>query len=99
MELTLNQLVEDKKIIAELLLEDIANRALKTYSGGQLQRAIIALALSNESTVIALDEPTSALDDQMCELVISVLINSTKTLITTSHDPRLRDVATETLEL
>lgn len=99
LELTLNQLIKDDKIITDLLLEDIANRALKTYSGGQLQRAIIALALSNENEVIALDEPTSALDDQMCELVISVLRNSPKTLITTSHDPRLREVATETLEL
>lgn len=99
LELNLKQLKVDDKLVTELMLDSIANRPLKTFSGGQLQRAIIAIALTNSSQVIALDEPTSALDDQMCELVMATLVNSNKTLIMTSHDPRLADIATCTMEL
>lgn len=43
-------------------LEKIRNRALNTLSGGELQRARIAMNLAQEPSVLILDEPTTHLD-------------------------------------
>jgi ABC-2 type transport system ATP-binding protein len=55
-----------KKRAAELIervgLADAANRALKKFSKGMLQRAGLAQALMNEPELIILDEPMSGLD-------------------------------------
>ncbi len=50
---------------------------LKRYpnelSGGQLQRVVIAIALSIKPKVLLLDEPTTALDQQSKEMILSLL--------------------------
>ena len=43
-------------------LEDAADRALKTYSGGMQRRLDLAAALVHRPTVVFLDEPTTGLD-------------------------------------
>ncbi|MCL1949437.1 MAG: ABC transporter ATP-binding protein [Turicibacter sp.] len=52
--------------IGELLkmvaLEDVANKKMKKFSGGMVQRVGIAQAMLNDPKILILDEPTAGLD-------------------------------------
>ena len=43
-------------------LSDVANKKIKTFSGGMKQRVGIAQAIVNDPTILILDEPTAGLD-------------------------------------
>jgi peptide/nickel transport system ATP-binding protein len=49
------------------------NRFPMELSGGQLQRIVIAIALSTEPKILLLDEPTTALDTKNKKIIISLL--------------------------
>ena len=83
----------DRKAVANALerldLLPFAERGLGSLSGGELQRAVLARALAQESPILLLDEPTTSLDlgrqQQALELIDS-LRRDGLTVLSTMHD-------------
>lgn len=75
---------EDKRKIEVLekvgLEQWVLNRFPSQLSGGQLQRVVIAIALSQNPKLLLLDEPTTALDSKNKELILTLLENLQKDL-------------------
>lgn len=84
---------EDELMVQQAIrwaaLEDLAHRPLDSMSGGQRQRAWIAMTIAQNTPLLLLDEPTSALDlghqIEVFEL-IQALAQSGKTIIMVVHD-------------
>jgi iron complex transport system ATP-binding protein len=83
-----DQAIVDAALIAADLVE-LANRPLESMSGGQRQRAWIAMAIAQATPLLLLDEPTSALDlghqIEVFEL-IRQLAAAGKTIVMVVHD-------------
>ena len=47
---------------ASFRLSDVANKKMKKFSGGMIQRVGIAQAMLNDPKILVLDEPTAGLD-------------------------------------
>jgi putative ABC transport system ATP-binding protein len=65
-------------------------------SGGEAQRVAIARALINDPEVVIADEPTANLDTALSSEVLEMLAalrGQGKTLLMTSHDPRVTGLA------
>jgi iron complex transport system ATP-binding protein len=69
---------------------EFAERSMDTLSGGELQRVLIAGAVSQESAVLLLDEPTTYLDPLHQELILRAIERvhreANRTIITVTHD-------------
>ncbi|XSG83584.1 MAG: ABC-F family ATP-binding cassette domain-containing protein [Methyloligella sp. ZOD6] len=63
-----------------------AQTPIKALSGGELGRAMLAVALSHPSNLLVLDEPTNDLDLETLDLLQEMLANYPGTVILVSHD-------------
>lgn len=66
--------------------EKLHDRVLKTFSGGQLARILLASALIQDPDLLLLDEPTNNLDKAGIEHLTKFLIDYKKTVMVISHD-------------
>lgn len=78
------------KAIAAVGMSDFAKRDTSSLSDGELQRAMIARAIAQQTAVILLDEPTAFLDIptrfEVCRLLADLAHNEGKTILFSTHD-------------
>jgi iron complex transport system ATP-binding protein len=84
---------EVKEIIHELDLTQYKNTLLRNLSDGNLQKAFIGRALTQNSQIIILDEPTTHLDEKNKLIILKTLRKlakqQNKLILFSSHDWRL----------
>lgn len=81
-----------KWALAETGVVHLADRSIRTLSGGEWQRVLIARALAQDTNVLLLDEPTSHLDLSHQSDILSLmrqLAGSGSTIIGVFHDLNL----------
>jgi len=75
-----------------------ARSPIKSLSGGERNRLLLARLFSQPANVLVLDEPTNDLDVESLELLEELLAHYSGTLLLVSHDRRFLDnVVTSTL--
>ncbi len=74
------------KILEVVHLAAPQDRTLKTFSGGQQARLLLAQALIQDPDILLLDEPTNNLDKEGISHLTKFIIDYTKTCIVISHD-------------
>jgi putative ABC transport system ATP-binding protein len=95
---------EIEKRVTELLetlgLQHRANHFPAQLSGGEQQRVAFARALANDPQLILADEPTGNLDGknaQKITQVLQLLKERGKTVIVSTHDEQIRELADQVL--
>ena len=66
--------------------EKIHDREVRSFSGGQQARLLLASALIQDPDLLLLDEPTNNLDKAGIEHLTEFLVNYPKTVMVISHD-------------
>ncbi|MGG5259418.1 ABC transporter ATP-binding protein [Phycicoccus avicenniae] len=79
-----------RAVLAELRVDDVADRRPIDMAGGQSQRVAIARALVTAPDVVLADEPTGSLDTVSGERVMATLLGAVRergaTLVVVTHD-------------
>jgi oleandomycin transport system ATP-binding protein len=77
------------EMLADFRLEDAADRAVKTYSGGMRRRLDLAASLIGRPRLLFLDEPTTGLDPraraEVWEIVRGLVSSGVTVLLTTQY--------------
>src|SRR3989338_4397 len=73
-------------VLGTVNLEAAKERIIKTFSGGQQARLLLASALIQDPDLLLLDEPTNNLDKEGIRHLTQFLIDYEKTVIVISHD-------------
>jgi len=91
----------ERELIPGLHLEEIQDVALPDLSGGELQRAAVALALARPATLYLLDEPSAYLDADermsMARLIRRQVERQAASALVVDHDVYFLDLASDEL--
>ena len=81
-----------------LFTREQAHSVVKTLSGGERNRLLLARLFTLPANVLALDEPTNDLDAESLEVLEATLVTYPGTVLVVSHDRTfLNNVATSTI--
>ncbi len=84
-----------KKILETVNLKAPLGKVLKTFSGGQQARLLLAQAIIQDSDILLLDEPTNNLDKAGISHLSQFLADYQKTCVVISHDADFLNSFTE----
>jgi oleandomycin transport system ATP-binding protein len=88
-----------RELLARFDLEDAADRAAKTYSGGMRRRLDLAASLVGRPRMLYLDEPTAGLDPrsrlELWDLVRRLVADGVTVLLTTQYLDEADELADE----
>jgi ABC-type lipoprotein export system ATPase subunit len=92
-----------RELLAQVGLADRADHLPSTMSGGEQQRAAIAVALANEPQVLLADEPTGELDTTTAHAIFDLLRKVNRelgvTIVVATHDPLVSDQVDRTVSI
>jgi ABC-2 type transport system ATP-binding protein len=78
-----------EELLAQLRLDDVGNRLVRTFSGGMRRRLDLAASLVARPPVLFLDEPTTGLDPQsrndLWEMLRELVRDGTTLVLTTQY--------------
>lgn len=81
--------------IRQMNIDNLKEKALSEISDGELQKAMIARALAQQTPIILMDEPTAFLDyvakEELFDLLRQIVSEKKVTIIFTSHDIELME--------
>ncbi len=82
-----------REVLADLGLNDLADRRISELSGGQQQRVAVARAVAARPKLVLADEPTANLDGENAETLMHLMRDLRDkygmTFIFSTHDPRV----------
>jgi ABC-type lipoprotein export system ATPase subunit len=92
----------DLTLLDHLEIPELADELPSHLSAGQQQRVALAAAVTGSPDVVLADEPTAELDTQSAGLAVEALTrlrDMGTTLVVTSHDPEVVDIADRVIRL
>jgi len=84
-----------KKVLDVVNFNAPIDRLVKSFSGGQQARLLLASALIQDPDILLLDEPTNNLDKDGIEHLTKFLVDYKKTVLVISHDAEFLNAFTQ----
>ncbi len=81
--------------VVNLPVKNVHDRIIKSFSGGQQARLLLASALIQDPDLLLLDEPTNNLDTAGIQHLTKFLVDYKKTVLVISHDADFLNAFTE----
>jgi iron complex transport system ATP-binding protein len=91
-----------RQALTQVGIADLEKRPIPALSGGELQLALIARALTQQPKILLLDEPTSHLDLSNRNVTLRILNRlrqNGSTILFTTHDPEAASLIADNLVL